>query len=52
MTLPQLVTESTLFASTLFCIMGYRKCWANFSFHTASAHPAVMGTWWNEKLEN
>ena len=21
-------------------------------FHTASAHPAVMGTWWNEKLEN
>ena len=28
------------------------KCWANFSFNNASAHPAVLGTWWNEKLEN
>ena len=22
-------------------------CWADFSFHTASVCPAVMGTWWN-----
>ena len=20
-------------------------CWANFVFHTASVHPAIMGTW-------
>ena len=32
-------------------------CWSyvevlvNFTLHTASAHPAVMGIWWNEKLE-
>ena len=25
------------------------KCRANFSFHNASAHLAVMGIWWNEK---
>ena len=36
------------------------NCWScvqvsgNFSYHIAfrSAHPAVMGTWWNENLEN
>ena len=28
------------------------KCRANFSFHTASAYPAMMSTWWNKKLEN
>ncbi len=24
----------------------------NLSYQTASVHPAVMGTWWNEKMEN
>ena len=27
------------------------RCWASLSYHTASVHPAVMGTWWNEKAE-
>ena len=24
------------------------KCLINFLYHTASVHPAVMGTWWNK----
>ena len=24
------------------------KCWANFSFHAAPIHSALIGTWWNE----
>ena len=24
------------------------SCWASLSYHAASVHPAVMGTWWNE----
>ena len=24
----------------------------NLSYHTTSAHPAVMGTWWNENWKN
>ena len=27
-----------------------QNCEANFSFHAASVHPAVMGTCWNEKM--
>ena len=24
----------------------------NLSYHTASVHPTVMGTWWNENWKN
>ena len=27
-------------------------CWSCVEAYTASVHPAVMGTWWNKKLEN
>ena len=23
------------------------RCWASLSYHAASVHPAVIGTWWN-----
>ena len=29
-----------------------RRVGENFSIHTAYVHPAIMGAWWNEKLEN
>ena len=25
------------------------RCWASLSYHAASVHPAVMGTWWKEQ---
>ena len=28
-----------------------QKCWASLSYHAASVHPAVMGTWWNDKAK-
>ena len=36
----------------LILTAGYMyKSQINFSFHADSAHPAVMGTWWNEKAK-
>ena len=39
------VTTARVTLLAMLCV----EVWASLSYHTASVHPAVMGTWWNEK---